>query len=114
MTFSWRPYCLIRNSLLPVLLLGSTGTHAQQAASHCAFPEAHLGGPVNAHTRFIEKNLLPAIVEAGTKPFSLEDRMRVYGVPGVSVAVCSTRRWLGFPLHTAPVELYRSSQNSWL
>jgi CubicO group peptidase (beta-lactamase class C family) len=87
MTFSWRSYCLIRNYLLPVLLLSSTETLAQQAASHCAFPEAHPGGPVNAHTRFVEKNLLPAIVEAGTKPFALEDRMRAYGVPGVSVAV---------------------------
>jgi CubicO group peptidase (beta-lactamase class C family) len=78
---------LLRNSLIPVLLLSSTAALAQQAAPHCAFPAAHLGGPVNAHTRFVEKNLLPAIVEAGTKPFALEDRMRAYGVPGVSVAL---------------------------
>lgn len=87
MDLARRSYCLARNSLIPVLLSCSTGTLAQQAAPHCAFPAAALGGPVNTRTRFVERNLLPAIVEAGTKPFALEDRMRAYGVPGVSVAV---------------------------
>lgn len=87
MRFTWRSYWLIRKSLLPVLLLSSTGALAQQAAPHCAFPADHLGGPVNAHTRYVERNLWPAIVKADTKPFSLEERMRAYGVPGVSVAV---------------------------
>lgn len=87
MVFSWRAHGLTRNGLIPVLLLSSTAALAQQAAPHCAFPSAQLGGPVNAHTRFVEKNLLPAVVEAGTRPFALEERMRAYGVPGVSVAV---------------------------
>src|SRR5690348_12095814 len=87
MDLARRTYCLARNSLIPLLLSYSTGALAQQAAPHCAFPAAALGGPVNTHTRFVESNLLPAIIEAGTKPFALEDRMRAYGVPGVSVAV---------------------------
>jgi CubicO group peptidase (beta-lactamase class C family) len=79
--------CLARTGFIPFLLLSSTSGLAQQAAPHCAFPSAKLGGRVNAHTRFVERNLLPAMVDAGTKPFALEDRMRAYGVPGVSVAV---------------------------
>lgn len=87
MVSSRRSYCLTRSSLIPLLLLGSTAAIAQRAAPHCSFPAAAVGGPVNAHTRFVERNLQPAIVEAGAKPFALEDRMRSYGVPGVSVAV---------------------------
>lgn len=79
MVFSWR--------FIPLLLLGSGTALAQQAAPLCAFPAADLGGPVNAHTRFVEQHLLPAVLEPGAKPFVLKDRMRVYGVPGVSVAV---------------------------
>jgi CubicO group peptidase (beta-lactamase class C family) len=76
-----------RNSFIPLLFFSSTAALAQQAAPHCAFPASALGGPVNAHTRFVERNLLPAIIIDGAKPFALEDRMRAYGVPGVSVAV---------------------------
>lgn len=87
MRVRWCPSRLIRHSLFPVLLLGSTASLAQQAGAPCAFPAARLGGTINAHTRHVENKLLPAIVTADTKPFSLEERMRIYGVPGVSVAV---------------------------
>ena len=60
---------------------------AQQNAVRCADPAAEAGGPSNADSRHVEANLLPAIVEAGTKPFTLKERMRAYDVPGVSVAV---------------------------
>lgn len=87
MIFSLRLSCPARNSIIPILLLGSSAALAQQATPHCAFPNSRLGGPVNAHTRFVEKNLLPTIVTADTKPIALEERMRAHGVPGVSVAV---------------------------
>ena len=72
-------------AFLPLLV--STAGMAQQAARRCPVPEPRLGGPVNAHTRFLETNLLPAVMEAGAKPFTLRDRMQAYNVPGVSVAV---------------------------
>jgi CubicO group peptidase (beta-lactamase class C family) len=77
MIFSWR--------FIPGLALVSGTALAQQAAPHCAAPKADLGGPVNAHTRVVEKHLLLAYADA--KPLTLEERMRTYGVPGVSVAV---------------------------
>ncbi len=78
---------LASNVSVFVILINSPAALAAQASSLCKFPVSHLGGPVDAHTRFIENNLLPAIMQAGTKPFTLEERMRAYGVPGVSVAV---------------------------
>src|SRR5205823_6025560 len=80
-------HCLARIGFFPLVVFGATAAAAQQAAPHCKFPAARLGGPVNVHTRFVEKNLLPTLVVAGATPFALEDRMRDYGVPGVSVAV---------------------------
>ncbi len=53
----------------------------------CPSPAEALGGPSNAHSRYIEANLQPPIVEKGAKPFSLAERMRQYDVPGLSVAV---------------------------
>jgi CubicO group peptidase (beta-lactamase class C family) len=83
MIFRWR--------FIPFLLLASSAALAQQtveqATPQCAFPAASLGGTVDAHTRFVETNLLPAFQEPGTQPFALEERMRAYAVPGVSVAV---------------------------
>jgi CubicO group peptidase (beta-lactamase class C family) len=76
-----------RLPLFSVLLFASSAAFAQPTGAQCVFPAAAAGGPVNAHTRFVEQNLLPAIVEADTKPFALADRMRAYSVPGVSVAV---------------------------
>lgn len=87
MVLSRRSYCLARKGLLASFLFASTAALAQQAAPHCQFPVETAGGPVNSHTLFLEKNLLPAIVTRGAKPFALEDRMKAYGVPGVSVAV---------------------------
>lgn len=50
-------------------------------------PDAKAGGVVNDHTRYVETNLLPAVMEAGARPLTLADRMKAYGVPGISVAV---------------------------
>lgn len=60
---------------------------AAPAGAACPAPEPSAGGVVNGHTRFVERNLLPAVIEAGARPLSLFDRMQAYGVPGVSVAV---------------------------
>lgn len=70
-------------SALGGTLLVATSTPAMA----CPPPPEHAGGDVNAHTRFLERNLRPAIMEAGAAPTRLEDRMQAYGVPGVSVAV---------------------------
>jgi CubicO group peptidase (beta-lactamase class C family) len=39
------------------------------------------------HSRYVEANLNPPVVQPGDKPYSLAERMRTYGVPGASVAV---------------------------
>jgi CubicO group peptidase (beta-lactamase class C family) len=82
---------VFRRRFVPFVLLASSAAFAQQAAQQaapqCAFPAAALGGPVDAHTRFVEHNLLPEFQDPGAKPFALEERMRAYGVPGLSVAV---------------------------
>lgn len=78
---------LARKCLGLAFFMGATMAVAEQPASRCSFPQARLGGVENAHTRFVETHLFPAIVEPGAKPFVLQDRMGVYGVPGVSVAV---------------------------
>lgn len=57
------------------------------AASSCPYPPVEVGGSVNSHTRFVETQMLPAVVQQGTKPATLEARMEAYDVPGVSVAV---------------------------
>jgi CubicO group peptidase (beta-lactamase class C family) len=61
--------------------------YVPQAAAACTTPPVSAGGVANAHTRFVEQNLFPAVIEAGAKPLSLLDRMQAYGVPGISVAV---------------------------
>lgn len=53
----------------------------------CPAPAAAVGGPSNAHTRYIEANLLPAVVKPGGKPVSLAEEMSRLDVPGISVAV---------------------------
>jgi Beta-lactamase len=60
---------------------------AQQTSTRCLPPATDLGGKTNSHTRFLESNLLPAVVQAGTKPSTLAERMAAYNVPGISVAV---------------------------
>jgi CubicO group peptidase (beta-lactamase class C family) len=53
----------------------------------CAAPAASAGGPSNAHTRYVEGQLQPAVVRQGDTPKSLSEQMAAYGVPGLSVAV---------------------------
>ncbi|HEX8667706.1 MAG TPA: serine hydrolase [Allosphingosinicella sp.] len=60
---------------------------AQEQTGPCPPPPPAAGGPAHAHTRFLEANLLPAVVAEGAKPFTLAERMCAYNVPGVSVAV---------------------------
>lgn len=67
-------------------IVGSAGV-AQAEEGRCDAPAVSAGGPSNRHTIHLENNLLPAIVQADTKPMRLADRMRAYNVPGVSVAV---------------------------
>lgn len=56
-------------------------------AGSCPAPAQAAGGPSNAHIRYVEANLQPAVIKPGAKPFSLAERMRQYDVPGLSVAV---------------------------
>ena len=77
------------------LLLGSAGMAsvgasdalAQTGEARCATPAPATGGPSNAHTRLVEANLQPPVITPGAKPYTLAERMRTYGVPGISVAV---------------------------
>ena len=68
------------------LITGSPAV-AQTVSGRCATPAASAGGPSNAHSRYVEANLNPPAIKAGDKPFSLDERMRLYDVPGLSVAV---------------------------
>jgi CubicO group peptidase (beta-lactamase class C family) len=53
----------------------------------CPAPDEAAGGPSNAHTRYVETKLQPAVIKPGDKPFTLAERMREYDVPGISIAV---------------------------
>ena len=77
----------LRGAFLLCLLGSPGGALAADAPAACATPSRPAGGMTNAHTRYVEQNLLPAVMEAGAKPLALADRMQAYGVPGVSVAV---------------------------
>lgn len=76
-----------RTSLLVVVLCCSGVMSTAAAVAACPSPPASAGGVVNAHTRFVEQNVFPAVIEAGAPPLRLLDRMQAYGVPGISVAV---------------------------
>jgi CubicO group peptidase (beta-lactamase class C family) len=72
----------------------SAGRHLQAliVAAVLSFAAACSSGAadeVQARIDAVEKNLIPAVVDAGTEPagMSLADRMRHYLVPGVSIAV---------------------------
>lgn len=71
-----------------VMALSGTAV-AQTKPARCSPPANELGGEINSHTRFLESNLLPAVIQPGTKPSTLAERMAAYNVPGVSVAVVS-------------------------
>ena len=83
----WRLGLGLRGTVLITLMAGPAQALAAKNAGTCVAPPVAIGGPVNAHTRYVEQNLLPAVVQAGAKPLSLSDRMQAYGVPRVSVAV---------------------------
>ncbi|NIJ20952.1 CubicO group peptidase (beta-lactamase class C family) [Sphingomonas naasensis] len=63
------------------------GAAAQPAGQRCATPPAAAGGPSNAHTRLVETQLRPPVIQHGGRPYTLAERMRSYDVPGVGVAV---------------------------
>ena len=87
MSFGWRLGLGLRVIPLVGLIGSSSYVLAASTAAACRSPAAAVGGPVNDHTRYVERNLFPAVMEVGAKPLSLSDRMQAYGVPGVSVAV---------------------------
>lgn len=75
-----------------IIFLGSLGLAALAAPAtaqptSCPVPAESAGGPSNSHSRYVETNLQPAVVQPGGRPFSLAERMRQYKVPGISVAV---------------------------
>ncbi|MBO9624053.1 MAG: beta-lactamase family protein [Sphingomonas sp.] len=80
---------------LGALLLGGAGAAliasgvaaAQPVEARCAAPAPEAGGPSNEHSRYVDANLNPAVIQNGAKPYSLAERMRAYQVPGISVAV---------------------------
>lgn len=73
---------------LGFLLLGSiAAVPAMAQPRDCPVPEELIGGPVNVHTRNVAMNLRPPVLLPGAKPSSLTERMRIHGVPGISVAV---------------------------
>lgn len=80
-----RTHKLVLHGLVVVAGVLTTPVLAQSAECHSLGEAA--GGPSNAHTRYVEANLRPAVIKQGDKPFSLAERMRQYGVPGLSVAV---------------------------
>ena len=76
------------HAILSILLAsGASQSLAAILPGNCSPPASEMGGTVNSHTRYLEQNLMPAVIEAGSKPLSLLDRMQYYGVPGISVAV---------------------------
>lgn len=83
-----------RMILWALLLSSFAGQHglAQTAPAACPSPPVAAGGPTNAHTRFVEANLNPPVLQPGARPFSLAERMRAYDVPALSVAVIHNGR----------------------
>lgn len=75
--------------VLSVVLAATLATAAwgQSPASQCPPQDPKLGGKSNERARALETSLLPAIVSANAKPFTLAERMAAYEVPGVSIAV---------------------------
>ena len=56
-------------------------------ATPCPVPVADAKPGQDAHVRAIEQGLGPMVISNHTRLQSIEDRMRYYGVPGISVAV---------------------------
>lgn len=78
-----------RTTLAALALTMGAGSsaNAQTSPGRCTPPPGAAGGPSNAHTRYVEANLRPAVIKPGDKPSTLAERMRQYDVPGISVAV---------------------------
>ncbi len=70
-----------------VAIAGMVSTPVLAQSARCPIPDEAAGGPSNAHTRHVETELRPAVIKYGDKPFTLAERMRQYGVPGLSIAV---------------------------
>lgn len=68
-------------------LAAALSISGQAPAADCPVPDAATGGPVNAHTRYLETTMLPAIADAETPPRTLAERMAAWQVPGVTIAV---------------------------
>lgn len=62
-------------------------TRAQVSPLPCPMPNRDAGGSSNIHTRAVETNLSSPVRAPGEGPSSLAARMRLYGVPGISIAV---------------------------
>jgi len=78
---------------LPAMLAFLAGTAAagpamaQASPLPCPTPARDAGGRSNIHTRAVETNLSSPVRGPGEGPSSLAARMRLYGVPGISIAV---------------------------
>lgn len=81
-----------RLGLLGSVIAALSAITAAAQPGSCPAPSEAVGGPSNAHTRYAEANLQPAVIEPGARPFSLAERMRQYDVPGLSVAVIHNGR----------------------
>lgn len=78
-----------RTTMLALLLGTGAAVPAVADASPlpCRMPDRDAGGLTNRHTRAVETNLLSPVRAPGDGPSSLAVRMRLYGVPGISIAV---------------------------
>jgi CubicO group peptidase (beta-lactamase class C family) len=75
-------------ALLAMVARTSTAVSRESACGPSSMPAIHRrqdGG--SPHILNIERNLLPPTVSKRTQPESLPERMRYYGVPGVSMAM---------------------------
>jgi CubicO group peptidase (beta-lactamase class C family) len=77
--------CAPRALVLGLAAALAVASHAP--AADCPAPDAAAGGPVNAHTRYLETTMLPAVADEDSKPRTLAERMAAWQVPGVTVAV---------------------------
>jgi CubicO group peptidase (beta-lactamase class C family) len=78
---------LLASALPGFIIALAPASPAAARLDSCPAPAATVGGPSNAHTRYVEANLLPAVVKPGEKPATLAEEMSRLDVPGVSVAV---------------------------
>lgn len=70
-----------------LLAAGMVAVPTDAQSQGCMPPAPGDGGPTNAHTRYVETHLQPPVIQPDAMPFTLSERMRFYGVTGISVAV---------------------------